>query len=242
MSTKARPKYDERRIGALAKRAEAKEEPLSSDPVALLVHSALLENSSRHAADLALQRIRDRTVDLNEYRVCIPQEASVILGARTPKAVDRAIAIRRMLYDIFRRNHGLHLDHLKEASKRDIRAALDTLDGVSPFVAARVALLSYEVHVMPVDQSMHDALVSVGFIDQEMTLPELAGHMERHFRGDAIRAAHLALQEWCDTEGVKRSAKPSKPASKKGTKPAASTRKTRATPRKSAATKASRAR
>ncbi len=220
MSTKTKHKFDERRIGALVKRQDSIEEPLSADPVALLVHSALCENSSRHAADQALQRIRDRTVDINEYRVCLPTEASAILGARTPKAIDRAITIRRMMYDIFRRNHGLHLGHLQGANKRDIRAALEALDGVTAYIAARVALLAYDVHVMPVDDSLCAALVAAGLVDEGMPAAEVASHLERTFKGEAIRGAHLALQAWSDAEGaaLSKSAK----AKPKATKPAKS--------------------
>ncbi len=223
MTTKTKHKFDERRIGALVKRQDTIEEPLSADPVALLVHSALCENSSRHAADQALQRIRDRTVDLNEYRVCLPTEAAAILGARTPKAIDRAITIRRMLYDIFRRNHGLHLAHLQGANKRDIRASLEALDGATPFIAARVALLAYDVHVMPVDDSICAALVAAGHVDEGMPAGDVASHLERLFKGEAIRGAHLALQAWSDAEGaaLSKSSK-AKPKAVRATKSAAS--------------------
>ncbi|MDA1008858.1 MAG: hypothetical protein O2800_07670 [Planctomycetota bacterium] len=231
MSSKKTLKFDQRKIAALVKKHEGVAEPLSADPIALLIQSALLEDTTRNAADSAMQRIRDRTVDLNEFRISLPSEAQSIFGSRYPDGKRRAIALRRMLYDIFRRNHGMSLSHLVGASKRDVRVALDTMDGATPFVVARVALLAFEVHAMPVDTALHVALVNAGYIDADMDVPTLQSHLERLFKGDAVREAHLSLQVFAD------SAEPeskSKGKAAKPTKSAEAKRKTSSTKRPSA--------
>lgn len=240
MSTKAKLKFDQRKIAAIVKRQEWNDEPLSGDPIALLVHSALLENATRQAADQALQRIRDRTVSLNEFRICLPTEASAILGARVPNAQARSITIRRMLYDVFRRNHGLHLEHLSAASKRDVRAALDNLDGATPFIAARVSLLAYGAHVMPVDDALRASLAHAGLIDATMSTDELIGQLERCFKGELLREAHLALQAWSDAHQPKPARAPKSTKSTKGTASAKATAKSataKGSKRKAAAAK-----
>jgi hypothetical protein len=56
------------------------------DPIATLVMSFLMWESTTDRAEAAYQRILESVVDFNELRVCMPQETVDIIGQRYPLA------------------------------------------------------------------------------------------------------------------------------------------------------------
>jgi len=85
---------------------------------------------------------------------------------------------------------------------RAVREYLDTLPGCPPYVAARVALLSFGAHAMPVDDRLLTLLTKAGVFEQGTTPAEAEGWLTRQVKAGDSEEAYLALQEWADGQRV----------------------------------------
>ena len=155
------------------------------------------ETTSARAA-AAIRRITNSVVDLNEFRVCLPDEIVGIIGDRYCMAAERAERLRAALNEIYRREHALSLASLRDAPKRDARAYLESVPGVPGYVAARVLLLALAAHAAPVDGRIGRALAAAGLIDSPSQTAEGAAILERRVRAGTLRDAYLSLQAWAD--------------------------------------------
>jgi hypothetical protein len=171
------------------------------DLVHELVYSMLLWECSSAQARAAHKRIRDAVVDYNELRVCVPDEISALLGERYPLAAERAVRLRSSLNDIFRREHGVRLAHLAEHGKREARAYLEGIDGLPPFVAARLIVVRLGGHAMPTDERLRDLLADKGILPPQTAVHDAAGWLEHRVKAGDAREAHLLLQAWSDECG-----------------------------------------
>ncbi len=190
-----------------------------------LIYSFLLwETNSPHAKS-ALRRLRENVVDYNELRVCLPDELSLIMGDRYPRAFERAQRLRATLTDLYRREHAISLAHLSSAPKREARLYLESLDGMPPFVAARLLLVAFAGHAFPVDERLRDLLAAEGVAEPAATPEAVSGWLERHVRASDAISTYALLQTWSDETPHRREKKteaPPSPASKgKARKPRA---------------------
>lgn len=187
-----------------------------------LIYSALVWEASRSQAAGALRRLGEQVVDLNELRVCFATEIAAMLGERYPRAQERAERLRAMLTEIYKREHGLNIDRLESLSKRDARTYLETLDGMTEFVCARVVLLSLGGHAIPCDERLRDLLAGEGVLGAETPTNEAAAWLERQVRaGDGASVSQL-FQAYSDAHGssAKKEKKPEPVAAVKKTKAA----------------------
>lgn len=192
-----------------------------------LVYAFLLwEAGSRHAL-AALERIKSATADLNDFRVCSVDEMHGLLGAGYPMANERIARLRLTLRDIFNREHALAIDRLSEAPKREAAAYLDGLDAIPGFVAARVALLRFGAHAVPVDRRLAGVLADDGVVDD--SAPDdprsLASKLERAIRAGDAEPFYLSLERFSATRTPPRSRKRATGEAK--TKKKAAARRTR---------------
>ncbi len=181
-------------------------EPLPArDLVELLIFSFLQWEATAAQARLAMRRLREACVDDNEIRVCLPHEVADVLGERYPRQTERAQRLRSVLNDIYRREHAVTLSHLTAVGKKDARAYIESLEGIPPYVAARVGLIGLQIHAIPADHRLADLLVSGGGIgdsDPAAADPLVAGHLlERAIRAEDALSMHAALQAWADEHG-----------------------------------------
>ena len=143
------------KLGAFVKKHKDAESPLlpdfirPRDPVAVMVHSWLLWEASTEQAEQAMRKLLDAFVDYNEIRVSLPHEKATVVGKRYPRLEERLHGIRRTLHSLYLSRHTLSFDHLAEKGKRDIKSDIESLDGMHPFVAARMLRLSFDVHALP---------------------------------------------------------------------------------------------
>ena len=93
-----------------------------------LVRAMLQWEASASQASAAYQRVLDAVEDYNELRICFPSELEGILGPRYPRVGERAVRLRAILNDIFGREHGLTLEHLRDLPKREASAYAASLD------------------------------------------------------------------------------------------------------------------
>ena len=174
------------------------EPPPRRDPISQVIFGFLQWNAQRRSAETAWNRIGRETVDHNELRVSRVPEIVTLLGANYPQAAERATRLREVLQEIFVIERALSLASLTHTSKKEVRAYLDSLPGMTPYVAAFVTLVSFEGHAMPVDDRLADLLRHHEVVDPEADLPQLVAFLERHIRAEHALATHAAIQAWVD--------------------------------------------
>jgi endonuclease III len=202
-----------------------------------LVHALLLTDATTQAAKGAMKRLCELVVDANELRVLMPEEIEGALGERYPAASVRARRIRAVLGDIHRRQHCVSLAHLGGASARDIRAYLESLEGVTHFAAARVALLGFTLPAIPVDTRLAQLLADEGVVEEGAPPCDIAAWIEKQIAASEAVAVHGALQAWSDEHGQsarsrERAAEPTPRKAIAPAKPAKATTKALAKPSK----------
>ena len=210
------------------------------DPIDQFVYSSLLWDSTHTKANSAFKRIKASTVDLNDFRVGSYEEIIAILGERYPRVSHRAERLRASLNDIYGRMHAVSLDALGQMGKREARALLDSLDGALPFVTARVMLLSFDAHAIPVDDRTHALLLSEGVIEEGVDIPKAAGIIERAVKAADGLTVHNKLQAWSESNGKTKSAA-AKAATKKKSSGKNTTAKSTRTTKSTKTTKTTRA-
>ncbi|MCC6660960.1 MAG: hypothetical protein IT437_08745 [Phycisphaerales bacterium] len=173
-------------------RCEAGEEPAVHE----LLLSFLAWEAGLHRAGPAVRKLVSGIVDMNELRVCHPDELASSLGERYPRGLERCARLRSALNDLYRREHAVTLAPLEPMPKRDARAYLESLEGMTPYVAARILLVSLGGHAMPLDERTHSALLAARAVPADLSLVDAGSWLERHVRaGDAL-AAHVLLEGW----------------------------------------------
>jgi len=184
-------------IAILRKRYDVSQ-PESLEPIERLIHSFFTWEATTAQATAALQSIKNSVVDFNELRVCMPDETLSIIGESYPSGQNRCIRLRRTLNDIFLRDHDLSLGHLREKNRVDVRQYLDSLEGMMPYVASQIMLLSLGVSSIPVDEQLRAALVGADVVHPDTNAPELVVWLERHIRSGDRREIHLLFQNWVE--------------------------------------------
>lgn len=168
------------------------------DPVATMVYSFLLWEATTAQAIEAYGRLAEAMVDFNDLRVSLATEVIAMLGPRYPRGEERAKRLRASLNDLFKREHAVKFPQEK-GGKRDIRAYVDSLEGMVPsFVGTRLLLLCFEAHGMPADEQTRSMLAEAGVCEPDVDLIELGNALARHVKAEHAEAAHVALQSHVD--------------------------------------------
>jgi hypothetical protein len=136
--------------------------------------------------------------------VCLTDEVAQMLGERYPNARERAHRLRASLNELYRREHGVTFEAVLTMPKREARAFIASLEGVPPFVAARVTLLELGGHAFPVDDRIRGELAEEGI--EAGDVESLGSWLERQVRGGEARRAYLAMEAWLERRAVARRA------------------------------------
>jgi hypothetical protein len=231
-------------LHALVKRLRAKHaEPVPTaaptwddvEPIAgELVFSLLLAEATSSLACGAFERLREAFVDLNELRIALPHEISERLGEAYPQSHERAARIKASLMDIYQREHAVTLAMLADAGKRESRQYLESLNGSTPFVVARLKLLRLGGIPVPVDGVMLSRLHKEHALDEGATCDSAADWIPKQFEPGQSLPIHALFQAWQDSDSD--ADKPERTAAKRskgtgtnaGKKPAKKAKRTKA--------------
>ena len=190
--------------------------PTGDEIVDELIYSFMHWEAGGEHARGAMERFGGTFVDANELRVCHPSEIASVLGVRFPKGLERAERLAAALRGIYDRENVLALQTLREKSKRDARAYLESLAGVPRFVAARIVLLRLEGHAFPLDRRLMAMLKAEGVAVGTTNPDQACGPIERAVRAVNARDVYLALEHHCQSMAQ------TKPGGQAGTRRAAS--------------------
>lgn len=192
-------------------------EPLLNE----LVFSMLLWESSIEHALRGADRISTDLVDLNEMRVCTPDELSAILGSRMPRSLERADRLILILNTIYERQNALSLAGLKEMSKKDVKEYLSSIDGLTEYATGRVILLGLGWHAFPLDDRIARLLGAKGIISAGSDLDQQTQQLERGVRASDALQTYTLIERWSQEQraagrsrsgGTRRTKKPTKGA------------------------------
>jgi len=151
-----------------------------TDPIEQMVIGILSQDSSMSRAQSAYRKLVGEMVDLNELRVTPPSEIAEQIEGVVPMAADKARRIVDALNAVRRRQDTLDLDFLKQRGRREAREYLESLEGLTPFVAAQVVLFSLQGHAIPVDNLTLYVLRKKELVDPEADIPTVQGFLERN--------------------------------------------------------------
>lgn len=202
----------------------------ASDPIVreLIFSMMLWECSTAQALD-AFARVHAAFVDENELRVAYAADVAGVLGEGYPLALERATRLRAALMDVYKREHQLSLRQHVESAKRDAKGYVATLEGLPGFVRARLLLLWWDAHAIPVDDRLASLLRDEGVIGAEASAAEAASFLERNVRAGEARGVHTALQAWSDAAGTPGGVAPRASVPGKGGRKASGARGTKRT-------------
>jgi len=168
------------------------DEPLTNE---LVVSMLLWESSFAHATK-AFERIRSELVDLNEMRVCTPDELMAVLGARIPRSSQRSLRLLSVLNAIYERENELSLHSLREMNKKQVLAYLASIDGLPHYASARVLLIGLGLHAVPLDERIAKKLAGESVLDTSHTLDQQASQLERLVRATDSLETYTLIEHW----------------------------------------------
>lgn len=195
-----------KKFTALLKKAVAAhrgEDPPPRDPVAQLVVGFLQWRSTRRAAEDAFVALMGELIDINDMRASHAHELVGLIGEDYPDATERIIRLKQALHGVYLREHDVQMHSIDGKGKKEQRAYLDSLYGMTPFAAAQVTLLSFGGHALPVDEKLVMLLEREGALTENLDAAAAESFLLRQIKaGDALEA-HLALQAWADKSRAK---------------------------------------
>ncbi|MDA0294901.1 MAG: hypothetical protein O3A31_02905 [Planctomycetota bacterium] len=168
------------------------------DPILVLIHAWLLWEASSEQAETAMASLMASRVDVNEMRVSLPHELAPAVGKGYPRLEERLTGLKKSLHSIYLRRHEISLNYVREKGKRDAKAEIESLDGINPFVSARVLRLSFGVHAMPADEQLSLLLHELGVIDEAVEHEILATWLASVVKVGDGHSAIAALQAAVD--------------------------------------------
>jgi len=156
------------------------------DPLKHLIYAVLSEDNSPTRAKTATTRLLANTIDYNDLRVSTPTELASIIESDILNAVERTGVLIEVLGSIYARENTVALNKSETKNRRDARAYLEGLSGMTPYVLSGTMLWAFDEHAIPLDEQMLAVLKKEGLVDPDATMAEAQGFLRRHISaGDA---------------------------------------------------------
>ena len=174
--------------------------PGVTDATQVLIQSFLVWEWNGSRASSTWARMVEDVTDLNELRVTVVDDYLEYFGGGCPRAEERADRLRATLRGVFHREHSTDLSGPAGGPKKEFREYLDSLEGMTPFVAARTALIAAGSHAVPVDERTLRLLVKSGVVDADASIDSASQTMSRLVTAAQGLETHLALQMLSEKE------------------------------------------
>ena len=174
--------------------------PGVTDATQVLIQSFLVWEWNGSRASSTWARMVEDVTDLNELRVTVVDDYLEYFGGGCPRAEERADRLRATLRGVFHREHSTDLSGPAGGPKKEFREYLDSLEGMTPFVAARTALIAAGSHAVPVDERTLRLLVKSGVVDADATIDSASQTLSRLVTAAQGLDTHLALQMLSEKE------------------------------------------
>jgi endonuclease III len=177
--------------------------PESDDPLEQLMLAVLSEGTHPAKARSALNRLLAQAVDLNELRVSTPQELALNIEGLLPNPLERTTALVQVLQSLYERENGVTLERLKGKGKRETRAYLETLEGITPYVVACTMLWGLGDHAIAVDEALLAQLKKEELVDATADAAAVQQFLERHIPSNEAKLFTLVMKRYAAQRGVR---------------------------------------
>lgn len=173
--------------------------PPASEPIDQLILGIFTRDATEAKANEVLDSIKANVVDYNELRVIPPIELTEVVGNQ-PRARLKCEDLSRALNSIFAIEHQVTLDHLLKASRKDLAAYLERLEGLEAYTRARMRLLGFGKLAVPLDEAMWAYARKTEIVDPNCSLEEAQSFLERQIaEKDALEFfALVRKQAWVE--------------------------------------------
>lgn len=157
--------------------------PTQSDPIAQLILGVLSRDVPEARALEGLDRLHGIVVDYNELRV-IPSIELAELLSDFPDARLKCEDISRALNKIFAMEHAVSLERVAGLPRKELLAYLEQIDGLEPYSRARIRLLGFRRHAVPLDEAMWALARREQIVAPRCPLAEAQQFLERQIDED----------------------------------------------------------
>ena len=186
--------------------------PEEEDLVEHLLTGILSANVSDTRARTALRRIKERTVDMNDFRVTPVGDMVEILGKDFPDGREKAVELSRALNGVFKHEQGLDLSSTQQMGKREAREYLESI--TNPHAAAWTLLYGLSGHAIPVDDQLLAALRKDELVELDASRREVQAFLERNVSAaDAPKFVHV-MRRYAAAKAPRLKPKPAQAAKK----------------------------
>lgn len=205
----------------------------NTDPVDELVVGILSTDSTRTKALGALRALLNVMVDVNEIRVSTPGEIAVVIKSHVANGKECGERALVTLESVYRKEHGVTLDHLKQLGRREAKQYLESLNGINPNTVASVMQWSLGAHAIPLTVPVHEALRSDDLVEPTADIGEVQAFLERNIAASDAREFCLLMEKYVS----KSRSKSSGSSTKKKSSAKTTKKKSKASKSKSSKTK-----
>jgi endonuclease III len=177
-----------------------------TDPITQLLLGIFSRNLPEAKAKEIVDQLRSMVVDYNELRVIPVGELAEAIELRTPDLWRKCEDVSRALNVIFAIEHAVSLDRVKTLPRKDAKAYLDRIPGLEAYTRARIRLLGFEWHAIPLDEAMWAWCIREELVDPKATLEEAQAFLERQI-DEADAPDFVALvrkQAWAECAALVR--------------------------------------
>jgi len=185
------------------------------DPLKQLIYAVLSEDNSPTRARTAMTRLLANTIDYNDLRVSTPTELANIIESDIHNAVERTAVLIEVLGSIYAHENSVVLNKSKTKNRRDARAYLEGLSGMTPYVLSGTMLWAFDEHAIPLDKQMLAVLKKEGLVDPDATMAEVQGFLRRHISVGDAKLFTALLKRHTAQKAPKTPASTGEPKSKK---------------------------
>ena len=178
------------------KKVVKSELPEESEYITVILEAILMADGadSKHV-NQSISTFTDVFVDFNELRAAPEKEIADCIDKNVPDRHHKATNISVVLNAIFITSNTLNISYIRQKSNRDIRRHLREL-GLANFAEACVARLIFDIHTVPVDQTLLEVLDMNGIIYPGSGIDDTQSFLERIIPQKNAIAAHEFFREY----------------------------------------------
>jgi len=212
-------------INRLQRSGGAAAEPEIQDVTTELILACLSEYNSESKARAALNKLRNHFVDFNELRVSRSTEVIEVIDKNYHKAQTTTKRILQILRQAYEKTNSMDLESMHQMGKREAKSFFESLEGVTPYVTARVMMRGLGGHSFPVHGPMLKMLRAEEVVDPKAGAEEVQGFLERQIPSARLHKVYALLRRHADHFKGEKSLS-TKKAKKKSTKKKKTKKKT----------------
>lgn len=181
-------------VTVLKKRYKASIPKSNRATLETILFAACLEDVTIEEAEERYELLNEEFHDLNEIRVSSISELLRVFDG-LPEPEKRAMRIRNTLQYVFEKHFEFDFEAIRRKTFEAAERQLAKIKGLSPFVRNYSLQAALGSHVVPLDQSMCNAVIWLGLVEPKATPDSAADDLKSALRkSDAQMFCHLLRQ------------------------------------------------